>query len=74
MATAGTFITLSEWKCALVQSFEDFSASQVSQYQVETARRCIGNGGSHRERYTLIPFESILKDNQVKSTTCNDII
>ena len=54
-----------EWKCVLVQSFEGFSASQVSQHHVENARQCISKGGSRRERYTLIPFETILNDNQV---------
>ena len=65
MATEGTLSTR-EWKEALVRSFEGFSASQVSQHHVENARQCISNGGSYQERYTIIPFERILKDNQVK--------
>ena len=58
--------TPTEWKSALVQLFEGFSANQVSQHHVESARRCISQGGSRHERYTLIPFERILNDNQVK--------
>ena len=65
MATEGTLSTR-EWKEALVQSFKGFSASQVSQHHEENARQCISNGGSYQERYTIIPFERILKDNQVK--------
>ena len=58
--------TPTEWKSALVQLFEGFSANQVSQHHVESARQCISQGGSRRERYTLIPFERILNDNQVQ--------
>ena len=58
-----TTTATSEWKCALVASFEGFSASQVSQHHVEKARQCIRSGGSRYERYTLIPFEKILDAN-----------
>jgi hypothetical protein len=67
MASEGTLATR-EWKSALVRSFEGFSASQVSQHHVESARQCISNGGSYQERYSVIPFERILSDDQVKCT------
>ena len=70
MATDGTLqqwknTATGDWKQALVQSFEGFSASQISQNHIEKARQCIRNGGSRHERYTLVPFERILNDNQV---------
>ena len=58
-----------EWKRALVKSFEGFNTSQVSQDRIEKAKQCIWNGGSCDDRYCLIPFERILKDNQVRIYT-----
>ena len=56
------------WKSNLIESFEGFNASQVSQHHIEMAEACIKNGGSKNERYRLVPFERILTENQVRDT------
>ena len=59
-----------EWKTALIDSFEGFNASQVSQMHVNKAKDCIRSGGTRDERYRLVPFERILNDNQVHEDDC----
>ena len=57
--------TCTIWKDALVRSFQGFSDNHISPDQTKYAEQCILNGGSRHQRYTLIPFENILSDNQV---------
>ena len=56
------------WKTRLAESFEGFSASQVSRDHIERAKECIDKGGTRDERYRLVPFERILNENQVSIT------
>ena len=56
-----------EWKRSLTGLFEGFNSSQVTRDHVIKAEECIDNGGTRDQRYCLVPFEKILKENKVES-------
>ena len=48
-----------------MESFAGFSASTVSDEQIQAARDCIHGGGPPSARYAQVPFDRIMNQNQV---------